>query len=188
MGPIEILWATVVLFFIMVALVRGYNRELGITILLLLVLFVEIYFGTRIEKVLTERVLKRAFELLNVQNTDELQRLILVLTFQGLMVLVLFFGYEGRTLAFPGSPAKGMEGFLLNVFIGTVNGWLFAGTCWYYLNKYNYPYLVKWGLLKTDWTKTAQALMNYLPPKLFEPRPEALAAFAAVLIFLSIRR
>lgn len=188
MGPIEVLWATVVLFFIMVTLVRGYNRELGITILLLLVLFVEIYFGKRMETLLTERVFKRAFALLNIQNNEELQRLLLVLVFQGLMILVLFLGYEGRTLSFPGAPAKGMEGFLLNTFIGAVNGWLFAGSMWYYLDKYDYPYLVKWGLLKTEWTKTAEALMKLMPPKLFEPKPEFLAAFAALLIFLSIRR
>ncbi len=188
MGPIEVLWGTVVLFFVMITLVRGYNRELGITILLLLVLFVEVYFGQRLEGVLTQRVFKQAFRLLNLEHTEELQRLLLALVFQGLLLIVLYLGYEGRSLSFPGSPAKGMEGFLLNVFIGAVNGWLFAGSLWYYMDKYKYPYLIKWGLLKPQWTETAQTLMKYLPPKLFEPRPEVLAAFAAILIFISIRR
>lgn len=188
MGPIEVFWGTVVLFFIMITLVRGYTRELGITILLLLVLFVEVYFGPLLEIVLTERIFKQMFQLLNIKQTEELQRFLLVLTFQGLILLVLFLGYEGRTLSFPGGPAKGVEGFLLDVFIGMVNGWLVAGSLWYYMHKYGYPYLTKWNLLKLPLTETATQIVQYLPPKLFEPRPEALAAFAAILIFISIRR
>ncbi len=188
MGPIEVLWGTVVLVFVMVTLVRGYTKELGITILLLLALFVEVYFGPRIESVLTTKVFAQVFKLLNVNENQELQNLLLSLTFQGVLVLVLYLGYEGRTLSFPGAPAKGLEGFLLNVFIGVVNGWLFAGSIWYYMHKYDYPYLVKWGLLQKTWTDTAETLMKFMPPKLFEGRPEVLAAFAAILIFFSIRR
>lgn len=188
MGPIEVLWGTVVLFFVMITLVRGYTRELGITILLLLVLFVEVYFGQQIETILKTKVFTQVFKLLNVQQNDELQRLLLALIFQSALILVLYLGYEGRTLSFPGAPAKGLEGFLLNVFIGVVNGWLFAGSIWYYMDKYGYPYLIKWGLLEEKWTDTAKALMKFMPPKLFEGRPEVLAAFAAILIFLSIRR
>ncbi len=225
MGPIEVLWATVVLFFVMITLVRGYTRELGITVLLLLALFVQVYFRERIEVVLCNRVfptfnlrvvtieqpngppqaivLECPFtpppDMLEKLRTGdevwkqiftrgELMNLLLVALFVGMLLVLLFIGYEGRTLAFPGAPAKGVEGFLLNVFIGLVNGWLFAGSVWYYMDKYHYPFMVRFELLKPEWTKTAQTLMEYFPPKLFEPRPEILAAFAAVLIFLSIRR
>ncbi len=188
MGPIEVLWGIIILVFIMVTLVRGYQRELGITILLLLVLFVELYFGDRIESILVNKVFKQVFALFNVKNTETLQNFLLVVTYQSLLLVVLFLGYEGRTLSFPGAPRPGMEGVLISIFIGAVNGWLVTGTIWYYLDKYNYPYLVEWGILKPEWTKTAQVLMKYLPPRLFEGRPEVLAVFAALLIFISVRR
>ncbi len=188
MGPIEMLWGTLILVFILVTLIRGYTRELGITVLLLLVLFVELYFGTRIEALLRQKVFGQVFRLLNVNPSKEFENFLLVMVYVGLLILVLYIGYEGRSLTFPGTPKKGLEGALISTFIGAVNGWLFTGTLWYYLDKYHYPYLVKWGLLTTTWTDRAKVLMKYLPPKLFEPKPEVLAVFAAVLIFISVRR
>lgn len=188
MGPIEMLWGTLILVFILVTLIRGYTRELGITVLLLLVLFVELYFGKQIESVLRQKVFGQVFRLLNVTPSDEFQRFLLVLFYTGLLIVVLYIGYEGRSLSFPGAPKKGLEGALIGTFIGALNGWLFTGTLWYYLDKYNYPYLIKWELLTTDWTDRAKVMMKYLPPKLFEPKPEVLAVFAALLIFISIRR
>jgi len=182
-GPIETLWGTLVLVFVIIALVRGYHRELGVTVLMLIVLFLELQFGDVVEVVLVNRV----FPQLHV--SEETQNLLLVLIYQGLLIMVVFATYAGRTFAFPGTPPGGLEGFFFNVIVGLVNGYLFTGTLWYYLNKYHYPYLTKYGLFKPDlMTDRARAMLHWLPPELFKGRPELLAAFAGILIILSVRR
>ncbi len=184
MGPIEVLWGTIILVFVVVSLIRGYNRELGVTVLLLLVVFVELQFSDVIERVITEQVLPRLIE----QPSSDLRNFLLMAVFHGLLLLVLFWSYAGRTLTFPGTPPSGAEGFFFNVLVGLVNGYLVAGTLWYYMDKYEYPYLVKWGLLQLPLTPRGQALVRYLPPAIFQDRPEGLAIFAAILFFLMVRK
>jgi len=73
--------------------------------------------------------------------------------------------------------------------VGLVNGVLFTSTLWYYLDKYHYPYLERLGLLYPDLlTPRAELLLKYLPPRLFEGRPEVLGGFAILLVILSVRR
>jgi len=190
-GPIETLWGVIVLVFVIIALVRGYNKELGVTVLLLIVLFLELQFGDMVEARLKSDILPtliRAFGG-DPDRAVEVQNFLLLLIFQGLLIVVIFATYAGRTFSFPGSPPRGIEGTFFNVLVGLVNGYLFTGTLWYYLHKYDYPFLKRWGLFDpTLLTDRAKRMLEYVPPALFHDHPEFLAAFAGILVILSVRK
>lgn len=189
MGPIEVLWGTLVLVFIIVALIRGYNRELGVTVLVLLVLFVELQFANTIESVLRQRVLPQLVpQGPQGQPQEQWANFILMLAFQLPILIIVFWAYAGRTLVFPGTPPRGMEGVFFNAIIGLVNGYLVIGSIWYYMAKYKYPLLEQWGLLQASFTPFAQRAVDYLPPALFKDQPAFLGAFAAALLFIYVRR
>ncbi len=191
MGPIETLWGVLVLVFILIALVRGYHKELGVTVLLLIVLFLELQFGDAIEMRLKQQILPRLITALggDPKTSVELENFLLLLVFQGLLLAVLFATYAGRTFSFPGTPPRGVEGTFFNIIVGLVNGYLFTGTLWYYLHKYQYPYLKEWGLFDpTLLSDRALRMLRYVPPALFHDHPEFLAAFAGILVILSVRK
>jgi len=217
MGPIEVLWGTVLLIFVIISVIRGYNRELGVTVILLLILFVELQFGNVIEARIRQQVLARVFPEAAVVRTLEREQsvaigeecealqergnknqeltsevwanFIVMLMFQLPIMVIVFWSYAGRTLSFPGTPPRGLEGFFFNVLVGFVNGYLVAGTLWYYLHKYRYPVISQLNLFYPEcMTPRAKDLVRYLPPALFDARPELLAMVAAVLIFVYVRR
>ncbi len=191
MGPIETLWGVVVLIFVVIALVRGYHKELGVTVLLLIVLFLELQFGDAVEARLKAQILPRVISALggDPKTSVELENLLLLLIYQGLLIAVVFATYAGRTFSFPGAPPRGAEGTFFNIIVGLVNGYLFTGTLWYYLHKYDYPYLKQWGLFDpTLLTERALHMLRYVPPALFHDHPEFLAAFAGILVILSVRK
>jgi len=188
-GPIETLWGALVLVFIVIALVRGYHRELGVTVLMLIVLFLELQFGGKLETFLLKQVFPKIQTLLAIHFSEETRNFLLVLIYQGVLIAVVFATYAGRTFSFPGTPPGGLEGFFFNVIVGMVNGYLFTGTLWYYLDKYHYPYIAKYGLFKPDLlTDRARSMLHLLPPVLFGDHPEFLAAFAGILVILSVRK
>ncbi len=213
MGPIEVLWGTVLFIFVVIAVVRGYNRELGVTVILLLVLFVELQFGGLIEQRVRQQVIARVLpeaamatpppppapaaveggeqitQPEEIPLEQELANFIIMMLFQLPILIIVFWSYAGRTLTFPGTPPRGVEGFFFNLLVGFVNGYLVTGTLWYYLHKYKYPLLARWGLFYPEnMTERALKLVKYLPPALFEGRPEMLGMVAAVLIFVYVRR
>lgn len=189
MGPIEALWGVVVLIFVVISLARGYNRELGVTVLMLIILFLELQFGPRLELILRQQAVPRMLGAFGIQPANDLLNLLEMFIFQSAFILVVFATYAGRSFAFPGKPPGGATGFFFNTLVGLVNGILFAGTLWYYLDKFEYPYLERLGLLYPDLlTDRAKLMIRYLPPRLFENRPEVLAAFAGLLVIFSVRR
>lgn len=190
MGPIEALWGTLILVFIIVALIRGYNRELGVTVLVLMVLFVELQFRDVLQGVLRQQLIPRLVPASppEAAASAPLGRFIEMLAFQLPILVIVFWAYAGRTLVFPGNPPKGAEGVFFNALIGFVNGYLVVGSIWYYMHEANYPLLRDWGLVEEPFTPFARQVVNYLPPAFFENRPALLAAFAAALLFIYVRR
>ena len=96
MGPVEITFFIVIAIFIAIAFVRGYAKELGVTIMLLIALFVLEFINERYSA-----VVQSALGLITSQAT---------VLFPWIMVLFLlvmtFISYQGNTLAFPGSGSK----------------------------------------------------------------------------------
>ena len=84
----------------------------------------------------------------------------------GLFIFVViaaaFVSYQGETLAFGGEPLRGAQGALLGLLTGILNGYLVAGTIWYYMAKFNYP-IAFLGFSADKLSKFAKGLIEFLP-------------------------
>lgn len=171
MGPLEILWLAVVIFFIFVALVRGYPKELGVTTLIFAALFLITFFFDRFLPEIMERIV--AFFDLN-PSADGIDHFYSFF-YSAVFLAIVFSAYAGQTFAFEGTARKGAEGFFLNVAVGLLNGILVAGTLWYFQDKYGYPIAdFKWPsgnpiFLTLPLTPLAEKLTELLPPYVVNP-------------------
>ncbi len=129
MGPVEIVFLSIMAIFGVVGIVRGYHRELGVTALLLVALFVTefvpVYLGSYLNRLVGLVTDGTAAQ---IAVTTSLMWLVF-------LIVVAFISYQGETLTFPGagnSPALGL-------LVGLLNGYLFAGSVWYFLMEAGYP-------------------------------------------------
>jgi hypothetical protein len=99
------------------------------------------------------------------------------------MISVVFVAYQGYVIKYPGSDPKGVQGSLLSLMIGLINGYLAIGSMWYYINKYEAPVRAL-GLLQYDYTPLAQRLVKVLPPDMLGPYLPFLVVFMIVLLVL----
>ncbi|MFZ2360393.1 MAG: hypothetical protein WA040_13710 [Anaerolineae bacterium] len=153
MGPVEVVFLVVIAIFGAIGVVRGWQRELGVTTMLLLALFV-------VEFVLTTPVGARVESFLSDANVTDAQIIALQsMAAVGLLLLVTFISYQGLGLVYPGS---GKNNFL-SLMIGLVNGYLFAGSIWYYLARANWP-LVN---VVPDFSSFYKFFVQILPPEIF---------------------
>lgn len=174
MGPIEVLWIAVVVMFVFIGIARGYDKELGSTIVILVALLLISLFGSQAEAAL--------YSLIDRFASEQTAQLLTMLIFQGLFIAITVAGYAGVTLQYPGVPPTGCSGLTLNAFFGGVNGILVAGTLWYYLAKYDYPL----DFIVTDnLSPFAEAVQAYLPPTW---PSTVLILWLALLIILRVRR
>lgn len=182
MGPLEVFFITIGLLIALIGLARGYKRELGSTLLILVAIFVLTFFEERIVGVFTTA----GDQLLTVVGTrSELNNLLLMLAFQLVFAIIVFASYAGRTLEFPGTPAPPPVGTLFDLAVGALNGYLISGTLWYYLDRFGYP-VQSFGWVRLPLTSTGQALVQLLPERIFES-PAYWMLPVAVLLFLRVR-
>lgn len=168
MGPIEILFLVVIGLFGAIGVVRGYQRELGVTTMLLLALFVIEFFtatslGNRIASGLTS---------LGVSES-QLNTLI-DLTACLVLVIVTFISYQGLGLVYPGSGANPF----LSLLIGLLNGYLFAGSIWWYLQAAGWPF----AKVTEPFSPLYDFLVQFLPPEIFGWQFFILIAVAMLII------
>ncbi len=149
MGPVEVVFLVVIGIFIAIAFVRGYNRELGVTVMLLIALFVLEFLSERYQALVDEALN------LTTGQAAPLRAWLFVL----FLLVIAFITYQGNTLAFAGS---GNNPFF-NFGVGLLNGYLFAGSIWYYLAAAGWPGLE----VIPTYTATYQALVRLLPPAVF---------------------
>jgi hypothetical protein len=141
MGPIEGLWGSIIVIFVLVGLVRGFLKELGVTTVLIVMLF----GFDRLIPFLEEFVNKGGLLAIglvplkgdNAAAQSTANALWLVLTV--LTVLIAFIAYQGETLTYAGNNPRFPVGTFLGVLIGAVNGYLITGTLWWILDRYHYP-------------------------------------------------
>ncbi len=151
MGPIEILFLTLVAVFVVVGIVRGYARELGVTTMLLIALFVLEFVSERYQA-----LLDRALGIVTDQATvGPLRAWVFVIA----LLIVTFISYQGQTLTFPGKGSRPV----FDVGVGLLNGYLFAGSVWHYLAQAGWPVLP----VSPNYTPVYQALVKLLPPAVF---------------------
>jgi hypothetical protein len=132
------------LFIILIAVmgvvgaVRGFLKELGVTLVLIATLFAL----DRLIPIVNNFINGGGFGFLSLgpvpetQSTDD----ILFVMFLAILVAATFIAYQGETLTYEGKDPKGILGFLLGFLIGAVNGYLLFGTLWWVANFYQYPF------------------------------------------------
>jgi hypothetical protein len=150
-GPIEILFLVLVAVFIVIGIVRGYARELGVTTMLLIALFVLEFVSERYQALLDKA--------LGIATGQEAVSPLRAWIFVIVLLVITFVSYQGQTLSFPG---KGNRAFF-DVGVGLLNGYLFAGSIWYYLAQAGWPGLP----INPPFTPFYEAMMKLLPPAVF---------------------
>lgn len=129
MGPVEVVFLVMIALFGAIGIVRGWNNELGVTTMLLLTLFVITFLFP------TDATGRIDSLLLGIGIDDDQLIVITSLTAVVMLLVVTFVSYQGLGLTYPG----GKKNSLLSLLIGLVNGYLLAGSIWYYLERANWP-------------------------------------------------
>jgi hypothetical protein len=150
-GPIEIAFLMLLTVFAIIGIVRGYPRELGVTTMLLVALFVLEFLNERYQGLVDQA-------LGIVTGQDEIGPLrawVFVIT----LVVIAFITYQGQTLAFPGKAGR----LFFDLGTGLLNGYLLVGSIWYYLHQAGWPGLP----VMEPFTAFYQAAVRLLPPAVF---------------------
>lgn len=157
MAPIEILFGVLVFVFALIGLARGFLRELGVTLVLMFLL----YFLTRFEPLLTTG-LARAVSMSEVVVTMRSENELKAWIYLFIIIAATFVAYEGETLAFGGQPLRGTQAIMMGLLTGTLNGYLVAGTIWFYLDRFGYP-IQFLGFRTAEISPIAQSMIRFLP-------------------------
>jgi len=154
MGPIEIVFLVIIAMFGAIGVVRGLNRELGVTLMLLVGLLVlellEDQYG---------RQLNIALATMAGPNPQE-QAIARMAIFCGFLTIVAFISYQGITLSFAGASQNNVFG----LGTGLLNGYLYAGSLWYYLDWAGWPFLN----IQQPFTDFYHFAVALLPPAVFK--------------------
>jgi hypothetical protein len=178
MTPVESLWIVLVVLFGIVGIVRGFLKELGITLVLTVMLFGLTRISANMEK-----ILNAVAGFTKIQAISQLHNnpAVWLVFYTGIILGVMYVAYQGYVLVYPGSNPKGIQGTLLAGMVGLINGYLFAGSLWFYMDKYKQP-LQTLGLFVGDYTASAQRMLKILPPELLDPFLPFLVVFMIVLL------
>lgn len=178
MGPIEILFYTVVLIFGFIGLVRGVHRELGNAIIFMA--FVAI-LGLANSQGWIERGVQALASALGADAVRVAE--ITFVVYAVLLIVIVIVTYQGKTPDFSTKPVPGFWGGMLGFIVGAFNGYLIAGTLWFYADKYQYPF----SLLTGPLTQTGTVLLQLSPLNVF-PNPVFWAVPATVLLIMRVWR
>jgi len=127
MIPIEYLWITLIFIFGIIGATRGLNKELGVTTIILLSLF----------------VLEFAWKALGARGIGLLggkvpAETVMAIYYIVSITFVTIISYEGFTLMFPVGQTKGIGKSILGFGAGLVNGYLIVGSIWDVTNQAGY--------------------------------------------------
>lgn len=85
-----------------------------------------------------------------------------------ILILLVFFGYQSPNI--PRFAAKmtreKLQDVILGVVIGALNGYLIAGTIWFYMSVAEYPFGKIISAPTGDLLTAAEAMLKYMPPRL----------------------
>ncbi len=151
MGPIEITFLVLLIVSMIVGVVRGYAKELGVTTMLLIALFVLEFLNERYQG-----VLDRALTLLTGQTAAAPVR---AWVFVIALIVIAFISYQGQTLQFPGRGNR----LFFDIGTGLLNGYLLAGSIWYYLHHVGWPGLP----VSAPFSAFYHSIVQLLPPAVF---------------------
>ncbi|HEY4691244.1 MAG TPA: hypothetical protein VIK33_18180 [Anaerolineae bacterium] len=199
MGPLEGLWASLVFVFIMLGVIRGFLKELGLTTVMIVWLFGMDQIIPRLEGFIqTQSAVPGSF-VTRIGLTPATQNTSLWLLFTLITLAVVYVSYQGETLAFEGTPPRGVLGVLFGALIGAINGYLVCGTLWWLLDHYNYPIQSTGLLLRVPETGTfltpaAEQIVHalkLLPPDLLgqgAQSPDTLGVLPVLVVTMILLR
>lgn len=174
MGPVEYLFLAIGLVIALIGLARGYHQELGNSIIFMFTIAALGFIGNNFQ----DRLVQVGVQIFGVQNTDAF----LTIVYTATLIIVAFASYSGTTFVFGGRPKQGLLGGVISFVVGLFNGYLLAGSLWYYANTFGYPFVpVEGGL-----SETANALIRLLPQNLF-PNPVYWVIPPTVLMILRVK-
>jgi hypothetical protein len=131
---IELVFFAIIIGFTIVGLVHGYRQELGVTIILMVILgllqLAEDRFQGQFNQIWNWAIAGSPI------YRDAMRGVIFCL----LLLFVVFVAYQSDFLRFPGKDTTFVAP-VLNASSGMLNGYLLAGSLWYYLGQAGWPYL-----------------------------------------------
>ncbi|NLX35095.1 MAG: hypothetical protein GXY68_00215 [Chloroflexi bacterium] len=134
MAPIEVFFGALVVMFGLVGLVRGFLRELGVTMVMVFALF----FLSLVDGTVT-RGMERLIALFGLKTDAGSVALYTCWLYLGVIMVAAFISYQGETLSFAGNNPPGTFGLMLGLVLGLVNGYLIAGSLWHFMDRFGYP-------------------------------------------------
>ncbi len=176
---------SLIIFQGIVGMVRGFLKELGVTLVLVATLFGIDRLIPFLEGFVNGGGLQ--FMGLGPVQDNHTTQVVLAILFTGVLIVATYISYQGETLAYEGQPPKGLIGFALSFLVGAVNGYLNFGTIWWIWNHYNYPF----SIVELPLPASAQSIVNggLLPLDLLAggtERVDSWGLLAGILILLVI--
>jgi len=171
LGPIEVLWFALIFVFGCIGIIRGFLKELGVTLSILVAMYIMSEWLEKRGYLDLALRLAAAYAgpfLRDVVNTPASFNMLKLFIYSLILFIVVFISYHGETLEFPGKAPGGAAGFFLNLLAGLVNGYLITGTFWHYLDVLDYP-IRAFGLFEPPLTPRAQTLLQFTPIPLLQP-------------------
>jgi hypothetical protein len=172
MSPVDLVFLTLILLFGIIGIVRGVARELGVTVMLLLALMILELMGTMFLPQITQ-MLNQVFGMSPASVPDFLAMISIAV-----LILFAFMSYQGVTLVYP---IKSTNWFF-SMGIGLINGYLLAGSIWYYAQTAGWPLLGS--IIKPVYTEVNQNLIMLMPPAVFSW--QVLLLFVVFLLILKV--
>lgn len=176
MAPIEVFFGAIIFVFALIGLARGFLKELGVTTIVMFLLFFLSLFEPFLDTGLT-RAMSFGGRAMVQQNKDLFKCWFFVL----ILIGTTFISYQGETLAFGGQAPRGAQGIALGVLTGVLNGYLIAGSIWFYLDKFRYP-ITFMGFAPDGLSTFAINMIDFLPIR-FLGQPVILGQ--SLLLYLS---
>lgn len=159
MVPLEVVFIFLLLLWGLIGFIRGFSREGGSTIAIVLAMTVLLLFAPRIIDFINKagRALGSSTAPMIADPPSSTRFWFYVLVFAA----IVFMGYQGQTF-FLGNPLSRSQEPILGLAAGLVNGYLVAGSLWWFLTKLaGYTAL---GLnITAPTTQSAQQIIHFLP-------------------------
>lgn len=181
MISIEIVFWMIVITFGLLGFSRGWSREVGSTIGILLAMLIIARFGPILAG-LTNQLGSAAVKggpLIQINQASPSRFWFYTLLF----LVITYAAYQGETLALDIKGGRAQES-ILGLFNGLINGYLIAGNVWYFLQQNNYQALGP--MITPPTAPRVMDLIRFLPPAIM-PEPVVLVVLILLLLLRIIK-
>ncbi len=179
MGPIEILYLTIGIIVVLIGLARGYVKELGSTLIILVALFILTFFKEPVDAALGATA-QGAFG----SEEGAGPELFLSLFYTIVFVAIVFTGYAGRTLTFGGHPLRRRKACCSACWSASSTAISSPERCGTTKKR---TATRSSSLSKVNLPRRRRPSIAFLPPSLFEDNPVYWIIPVAILLIIRVR-